>query len=422
MKESTRVLLALAVAIVAGIAIAASGNATLVRAADALAPIGTLWINAIRMTVIPLVISLLITAVASAADVGSIGRLGGRTLIVFLLLLAFVAVAVMPLTFAASRFLPQHTATLTLPAGAAEAAGEVAGTGKQTFASWLPSLLPANPFAAAATGAMIPLILFTLLFAAAIARTDTPARTTLVGFFQAVAQAMLTLVRWVILVAPLGVFALVLPLTAHAGASMAGAIGLYIVVYSIACVAVILLLYPVVAIAARMPIRRFARAALEPQIIAFSSSSSIASLPALIENAERELALPPEVVNFVLPLAASMFKIAAPVTWTIGAFFVGWFYGIAVGAGQLAIIAFAALFLAFAAPGIPRGGFIMLTPLFLTIGLPAEGIGILIALDAIPDTFASALNSTGHLAAVSIVAGREIGRAVMPADESAAPR
>jgi Na+/H+-dicarboxylate symporter len=197
----------------------------------------------------------------------------------------------------------------------------------------------------------------------------------------------------------------VLPLAAHAGAAVAGAIGFFIVAYSIACVAVILFLYPVVAIAARIPMRRFARAALPPQLIAFSSSSSIASLPSLIDSAERELGLPEEIVGFVLPLAASMFKIAAPLSWTVGAFFVGWFYGIPLGVGQLAIIAFAALFLAFAAPGIPRGGFIMLTPLFLAIGLPAEGIGILIAVDAIPDTFASALNSTGNLAAVAIVAG-----------------
>jgi proton glutamate symport protein len=404
MKESTRVLIALAVAILAGMAIAASGNASLVRAADFIAPIGTLWVNAIRMTVIPLVISLLITGVASAADVRSIGRLGGRTLLAFLMLLGFVAIVVMPVAFALFGFLPKHATALPLPAGAAEAAGELVSGGRQTFATWLPSLLPTNPVSAAATGAMIPLILFTLLLALAIARSAAPARATLVGFFHALADVMLTLVRWIILAAPVGVFALVLPLAAHAGAAVAGAIGFYILVYSIACVATILLLYPVVAIAARIPMRRFARAAVPPQIIAFSSSSSIASLPSLIESAERELLLPEPVVSFVLPLAASMFKVAAPLTWTVGAFFVGWFYGVPLGPGHLAIIAFAALFLAFAAPGIPRGGFIMLTPLFLAIGLPVEGIGILIAVDAIPDTFASALNSTGHLAAVALVA------------------
>jgi Na+/H+-dicarboxylate symporter len=150
--------------------------------------------------------------------------------------------------------------------------------------------------------------------------------------------------------------------------------------------------------------RRFARGALEPQLIAFSSSSSIATLPALVESAEKTLALPERVTGFVLPLAVSTFKIAAPVSWTVGALFVGWFYNVPIGVGGLATIAFAAVFLAFAVPGIPRGAFIMLTPLFLTIGLPPEGIGILIAVDAIPDLFATVLNTTGDLAAAVLVA------------------
>ena len=406
MKESTRVLIALAVAVAAGMAIAASGNAALLRAADFIAQIGTLWVNGIRMTVIPLVVSLVITGVASAADVRSIGRLGGRTILAFLMLLTIVAIVVMPLGFVLYRLIPNHAAAIPLPAGAAEAAGDLASGGKQTFGAWLTSLLPTNPIAAAATGAMVPLLLFTVLLALAIARSPDRSRATLVGFFQALADAMLTMVRWIILAAPVGVFALVLPLAAHAGAIVAGAIGVYIVAYSIACVAVILLLYVVVAIVAGIPIRRFARAALPPQIIAFSSSSSIASLPANIESAERELALPQPVVSFVLPLAASTFKVAAPLTWTIGAFFAGWFYGVPLGAGQLAIVAFAALFLGFAAPGVPRGAFIMLAPLFIAIGLPVEGIGILIAVDAIPDTFSSALNATGHLAAAAMVGER----------------
>ena len=397
MKESTRVLLALGIGIAGGIAIAASHNASLIAAADFVAPIGTLWVNAIRMTVIPLVVSLLITGVASAADITAVGRLGGRTLIVFLMLLAIVAIAVMPLSYLLFGFLPAHTAA---PSGFA--IGE-----SQTFAKWLTSLLPTNPIAAAAAGDMLPLILFVLLFALAIAKSG---ERTLVQFFQAVVNAMLILVRWIIWLAPIGVFALVLPLAAHAGASVAGAFGFFIAAYSLACVLVILLLYPVVRIATGIPMRRFARAALPPQLIAFSSSSSIASLPALIDAAERDLALPKDVVGFVLPLAASMFKIAAPLSWTVGAYFVGWFYGIPLGISQLATIAFAALFLAFAAPGVPRGGFIMLTPLFLAIGLPAEGIGLLIAVDAIPDTFASALNSTGFLAAATIVSGSSANR------------
>src|SRR6185503_949637 len=164
-----------------------------------------------------------------------------------------------------------------------------------------------------------------------------------------------------------------------------------------------LVLYPVAAVAGGVPMRKFARAVLPAQTIAFSSSSSIASLPALVEGAEEVLAMPPRVRGFVLPLAASTFKVAAPVSWTIGALFVAWFYGVHLGAGQLATIAFAATFLSFAVPGVPRGAFLMLAPLFLAIGLPVEGIGILIAVDVIPDLFATVLNTTGHMTAAVLV-------------------
>jgi Na+/H+-dicarboxylate symporter len=408
MKESTRVLTSLGAAVVAGSAIAASGNASLLRAADAIAPIGTIWVNAIRMTVIPLVVALLITGVASAADMRAIGRLGGRTLLVFVLLLTGVAIVVMPFAPSLFTLLPATAARPALPPGAAEAAGQLAGAGPgssgQSLASWITSLIPANPIAAAANGAMLPLILFTLFLALAIAHSSAPARTTLVGFFQALGEAMLLLVRWVVLAAPVGVFALVLPLVAHSGAAFVGAIGFYITAYAGTCIVVTLLLYPVVALAGKIPMRRFARAALPAQLIAFSSSSSIASLPALVESAERGLGLSTRISGFVLPLAVSTFKIAAPVSWTVGALFVGWFYGVPLHARELATVAFAAIFLAMVAPGVPRGAFIMLTPLFLAIGLPAEGIGILIAVDAIPDTLSTVLNVTGDLAAAALVA------------------
>ena len=406
MKESTRVLVALAAAIVVGALIAASGNETALRLADSVAPIGSLWISAIRMTVLPLIASLIVTGMASAADGTSLGRLGARTVATFVLMLTGMAAVIVPLSRFAFTFFPDG-ARPALPPGAVESAGEVAGAGQaHSFSAWLATLLPANPVAAAANGDMVPFVLFVLLFAIAIAKGPAASRATLVSFFRALGDAMMTLVRGVILFAPIGVPALVLPVAAHAGAALVGTIGLYIVTYSVACLVCIALLYPVVAIAGNIPVARFARAVLPGQTIAFSSSSSVASLPALVRAAEVDLALPLDVTGFTLPLAAAMFKIAGPVTWTIGTLFVGWFYNVPLGVGALATIAFAAVFLAFAAPGIPRGGFIMLTPLLVAVGLPAEGVGLLIAVDAIPDVFATVLNATGYLAATCVVAGR----------------
>ncbi len=405
MNENARVLLSLGVAITVGMAVGASGNSTLQDAADAIGPVGTLWVNAIRMTVIPLVVSLLITGVASTSDVRAIGRLGRRTLVVFFVLLTATAALVIPLAPALFSVLPSDAASRpSLPAGATEAASQlVSGGQSQTAGAWLVSLIPSNPIAAAANGAMLPLIIFTLLFALAIVRGSAESRERLTQFFGAVADAMLLLVRWVVLLAPIGVFALVLPLAVHAGAQLAGAIGFYIAAYSVVCALMILLLYPVVATFGHVPVRAYARALLPAQLIALSSSSSIASLPALVESADH-LGLPKRVTGFVLPLTVSTFKIAGPVSWTMGALFVGWFYGVPLHARELATIAFAAVFLAFGVPGVPRGAFIMLTPLFQAIGLPIEGIGILIAVDAIPDTVATALNVSGYMAATTIVA------------------
>lgn len=403
MRDGTRVVVALVAAIGIGAAIAASGNATALRVADSLTPIGGLWITAIRMTVIPLIVSLIITSVASTADVKSLGRMGARTLVTFVALLSGAAAVIVPYATAAFSLLP-NVARPALPAGAAETARDVAnGAHAQTFSAWLGSLLPANPIGAAANGEMVPFVLFVLLLAIAIAKSGETTRAPLVQFFRALGDAMMLLVRGVITLAPIGVPALVLPLAAHAGAALVGAIGFYIAAYSIGNLLCIALLYPVVRIVTGIPMARFARAALPPQLIAFSSSSSVASLPAIVEAAENGLALPVTVTGFVLPLAAATFKIAGPVAWTIGATFIAWFYDVPLHAPQLATIAFASIFLGFATPGIPRGAFIMLTPLLLAVGLPAEGVGILIAVDAIPDTFSTVLNVTGSLAATSIV-------------------
>lgn len=405
MKESTRVLIGLGAGLGAGLAVAASRNDSLLAAVDAIAPAGTLWVNAIRMTVIPLMTSLVITGVASASSVGSVGRIGGRTLVVFIAMLTAASALAIPIGIALFSWLPHLVSVRPgLPPGAAEAAASLTATSSPAgFWNWLLSLVPINPVAAAANGAMLPLVAFTLLFALALGRIPAEGREIVLRLFRALGDTMLVLVGWVIRLAPAGVFVLMLTLGAHGGAGFAGGVGFYIAAYSLGCIVFVLLLYPAVSILTRLPMRAFARAALPAQTIAFSSSSSIASLPALVRGAEDDLRLREDVTGFVLPVAISMFKFAAPVSWTFGALFIGWFYQVPLGPTAFLTIAFTAIFLAFAGPGVPRGAFLMLAPMFLSIGLPVEGIGVLIAVDAIPDLFATVLNVTGDLAAAVFV-------------------
>src|ERR1043165_8641014 len=168
------------------------------------------------------------------------------------------AAIVIPLASALFALLP-NGAKPSLPLGAAEGAQAVAADHPPTLGEWLTSLIPSNPIAAAANGAMMPLVVFTILFALAIVRAKPESRAALLGFFGAVADAMLVLIRWIILLAPIGVFALVLPLAARAGTALAGAIGFYIAAYSLGCIAMIGVCYLIALLVGRVPLDRFAK-------------------------------------------------------------------------------------------------------------------------------------------------------------------
>ena len=397
-------LVALVAGLALGVAVAWSRNDRLLRVALSIQPIGTLWVNAIRMTVIPLVVSLLITGVASVADLRSTGRLGTRALAVFgglLVMSALVPALVMPAVFA---LFPWPTGTIPLPPGTSEAASLVAGTNAPVgVVEWFMTLIPANPIEAAASGNMVSLIVFVFLVALATARSTPAVREPLVNFFRSLGEVMLLLVRWIIALAPVAIFCLVVPLAAQSGASLVGAVGFYIASFAIGSAIVVALLYPIVRIVGGVRIGDFARAVLPTQLIGMSCSSSIASLPAMVSSAER-LGIAPRVSGFVLPLAVSVFKPAAGVAWVTGALFVARVYGVTLDARALGIVAAAAIFLSFAAPGVPRGAFLLLTPLFVAIGLPAEGIGVLIAVDLLPDMCATVVNVTADVAATAMVA------------------
>jgi Na+/H+-dicarboxylate symporter len=410
---TSRVLISLVLGLVAGIIVAASQSPTLLAIVRAIEPIGTIWVNAIRMTVLPLVFSLLITGVAFSADMRALRGIGKRTLASYvglLLMNGLVGLFVVPLLFA-----PLHIDAATTASLRASAASDMpASATVPSVAEWLVSLVPTNPFKAAADGAMLPLVVFALAFALALLHVSKDRRETVVSFFGGVGDAMLVIVRAIIELAPIGVFALMLPVASSVGAAAAGALGYYTIAISLAQFVAIALMYVVAATFGGVSLSRFARALLPAQAVAVSTSSSLASLPAMIDSAERRLELDPATTGVVLPLTVSTFKAAAPVMWPVAAIFLSKFYGVPLSFSQLAVVTITSILTSFSMPGVPHGWLLIITPLLATAGIPPQGIGMLIAVDVIPDIIATVFNVTGDMVVATIVAREAPVRVAAP--------
>ncbi len=407
MSLTSRVLIGLIAGLAGGLALSATASPSAPGIVSLVEPIGTLWVNAIRMTVVPLVFSLLVVGVGSGSDVGTVGRLGGRALLLFLVLLFLTAALVVGVAAPVFRLLAIDPAvSASLRAGAARTVGVAAEGAEQipSVAEWLVGLVPTNPVRAAADGAMLPLIVFALAFGLALTRVAEEVRAQVILVFRGAADAVLVLVQWVLAAAPVGVFALALPLATRMGISAAGMLAFYVgVVVLLSLTTMALLLYPAGVLLGRVPLAEFARAALPGQTVAFSSRSSLAALPALIEESERRLRLPPQVISFLLPLSASVFRVGGAVGIPAGVLFVARLYGIELGMPQLLTITLTSVLLTFSIPAIPAGSIFIMAPVLLAAGVPAEGLGILLGVDTIPDMFRTTVNVTGHMAAASVL-------------------
>ena len=415
MSLTTRMLLALAAGLLAGIVAAIfrdSGGSVFLSVAE---PVGNVWVNALRMTLIPLVASLLISVVGSVPDARSTGRLGLRAFLIFMVFLCATGVVSILIGPALVAMLPIDAATTAALQGG-DAATVVANAARMpTVAQTLVDIIPSNPIRAAADGTMLPLVVFALALGAAASRTAPEHRMVLVGFFRGLADAMLVLVGWVIALAPIGVFALAAGLAAKIGLAAVGVIVWYIVILTGVIIFVTILLYGAAVLVGRVPIAQFARAVAPGQAVAFSARSSLAALPALVEGARSRLAFPPVITSFVLPLAVSTLRVSTPIMWAITLPFLARLYGVDLGYTQLIALVFTGILLSFSIPGLPSASLFLMAPFLAGLGIPAEALGIVIAADAIPDLFKGVLNVTGHMASAAIVARHVPDDAVLDA-------
>jgi len=258
MSSSTRIVLGLVVGLGAGAFLAFLNQPALSAVISYTDPVGTLWINALRMTVVPLVIALLITGIASAAETAATGRIAARALVVFAAFLVLAALAAIILVPAVLSLWPvRPEAAAAVRAGLSHAATAIPPP--VPLGEWVTRIIPTNPIGAAAEGAMLPLVVFALLFGFAATRIEMKVRAPLLGFFQAVVETMLVLIGWVLWVAPVGVFALALGVGFRSGAGAAGAVGYYLVLMSAVGAGVMIVMYPVTMLLGRVSLVRFAR-------------------------------------------------------------------------------------------------------------------------------------------------------------------
>ena len=278
-----------------------------------------------------------------------------------------------------------------------------------SFIGFVKGLAPQNVIKAASEDAILPLVVFATFFGFAVTRLPIARRQSLTDFFQNIGDVMVTIVRWVLLAAPIGVFALGLGVGLRAGIGAAGEIAHYVAAISLANIGMTLFAYLFALTVARVPLKIWARSVAPVQVAAFATQSSLACLPAMIERCRDDLSVPDRVTGLVLPLSVALFRATGPVANLGVALFLLRVYDVHPGAIQVLGAIFVATATSLASVSLPGqvSFFASVAPLCMTLGLPVDILPILIAVEVIPDIFRTVGNVTADMALTAFLARGE---------------
>lgn len=364
------------------------------------APVGTIWLNALQMTIIPLVASLLVLGISQMARAASAGRVARTTISYIIGILALSAIST-------CIFMPLLLDAFPIPSGAAgflmadgdTGAGEVPG-----IAAFITSLVAPNVIAAAAQTTMLPLTIFFALFALAIVRLPDSQAETLLAFFRALGNAMLVIIGWVLAVAPVGVFALAIGVAAAGGGGAFVTLAHYILAVSAMGAIVLVGGYVVAMVGGKRSPLAFIRAMLPSQAVALSTQSSLASLPAMLVSARR-LEVKEATADFVLPLSVAIFRATSPAMNMAVAIYVAHLAGISLDPVTLATGALVALIISIGSVSLPGSISFVISvgPIALAMGVPIEPLALLVAVEMLPDIMRTLGNVTMDVAVTTAV-------------------
>ena len=412
------------IGLVLGVAVGLSANLLelewLQTALDWIEPIGTLFIRLITMIVVPLVVSSLLVGTASLGDIRKLGRIGGKTVAYYMMTTAVavtIGLVLANIVRPGSRIDPATRDRLSAnfseqAAGAVQRAAE-----KPSVTETLLGMVPTNPIGAAADSQLLPLIIFTIIFGAAISLIAAERKRVLLTFFEAVNDAVMVVIDWVMKLAPYAVFALIAGVVANFGLDLLRSL----LIYALTVVTGLLLhvfgVYSLlIRFLAKLSPREFFRRIAKVQLVAFSTSSSNATLPVTMETAEEHLGISKEVSSFVLPLGATVNMDGTALYQAIAVMFIAQIYGVDLDLiAQLTIVLTATL-ASIGTAGVPSAGIIMLILVLQSVGMGAQtqaGIALILGVDRILDMLRTAVNVSGDLTAASFVARSE-GEAMVP--------
>ncbi|MBV2209826.1 MAG: dicarboxylate/amino acid:cation symporter [Thermomonas sp.] len=404
MSQTTRVLSGLVGGIVLGILLAWQSPAMGLTVASIVEPFGKLWLNALQMTVVPLVFALVVVGINQASDAAHSGRVARQAIISFVILLTAAATLAAVLAPAILGMLQPDPAVAAALRGHTEAISAPSGG----WADALVAMVPSNAISAAANAAMLPLVTFALFFGFALTRLEPEPRAQVVGLLKAISDAMIIIVHWVLWAAPVGIFALVLALTARAGLGMLQALGIYILLECALYVLCVVLLIGVAVAFGKQRLGHFMSGLVPVQAVAASTQSSLATLPAMLDSAQNRLGIPARVSGLVLPMAVSLFRITSPIQYLATACFIAWALGVALTPSQLATGVVLSVLVSMGSVGLPGQAIFLATnlPITTAMGLPIAPLPVLMAVDAIPDVLATVGNATGDMTVTTVVAAR----------------
>ena len=388
-------------ALLAGLALgwALSGSPVESSAAAVAGPIGSVWLRGLQMTIVPLVAALLVTGIVQMVTTARAGPVARRTLLTFFLVLASGTVFA---TFA----MPALLEAIPIPgrAAAALAADQSAAQPVPGLGAFIESLVADNVVAAAAETAMLPLVVFFVALGVAITRLPEAQRDIMVKLFEALGNAMLTIIGWVLWLAPAGVFALALGVGLASQGGAFAALGHYILLVAGLGLVVLVAGYALGTLGGGHGPVRFARAMLPSQAVAISTQSSLASLPAMLQSC-RLLGVRETTADFVLPLAVALFRATGPVMNLGVAIYVAKLTGVELTPSTIAAGVAVALLTTIASVSLP-GAISFVTaigPIAIAMGVPVGPLALLVAVEMLPDIMRTVGNVTMDVAVTATV-------------------